>query len=185
MVENIPDIAPYLDDFLQVIEMVDALGYRYQIDIVSGAGFEYYTGMIFQFYVGDEKIGGGGRYDALIPAMGGGNVPACGCAIYCDRLLKLVKPDLLTPPETPRILVRAQLGNPGSLKAAYTLVASLREVGHVVEVDLGEPAKQKYRWVIEVKDKGVLKVLDKTKSKKYEFTKNADLIKLLEENSGD
>jgi histidyl-tRNA synthetase len=185
LIKDMPDMAPYLDDFQWTVEMLDTLGYRYQIDIVSGAGFEYYTGMIFQLYAGDERIGGGGRYDALIPAMGGGNVPACGFALYCDRLLKLVKPDLLTLPETPRVLVRAPLGKNESLKAACELAGSLREVGFIVEIDLGESTIQKYRWVIEVKEKGALEVRDSTSSKKYDFTKTADLIKLLEGNRGD
>ena len=185
LVKNMPDITPYLDDFLQAIELLDSLGCRYQIDIVSGAGFEYYTGMIFQLYIGDEKIGGGGRYDALIPSMGGGNVPACGFALYCDRLLKLVKPDLLKPPESPGILVRSKLNNNKFIKQAYTLADSLREAGYVVEIDLGGQMQQDYRWVIEVKDKAAFEVLDNTKSKKLDFTKIADVIKLMEGNGGD
>ena len=77
--------------------ILDELGLKYQINIASGAGFEYYTGMIFQFFTGGEKMGGGGRYDALIPSMGGGDVPASGFALYLDRLMKLVKPEAMRP----------------------------------------------------------------------------------------
>ena len=185
LVKNIPDIAPCLDDFLQAVELLDSLGCRYQIDIVSGAGFEYYTGMIFQLYTGGEKIGGGGRYDALIPSMGGGDVPACGFALYCDRLLKLVKPDLLNPPAPPAILVHPQPGNNESIKAAYELAGILRDAGYIIEIDLGQQAPQDYRWVIEIKGKGALEVRDNIKSRKLDITKTVDLIKLLEENGGD
>ena len=185
LVKNMPDIAPCLDDFLQAVELLDSLGCRYQIDIVSGAGFEYYTGMIFQLYAGDEKIGGGGRYDALIPSMGGGNVPACGFALYCDRLLKLVNPDLLISPRSPGVLVRPQPGNDESIKTAYELAGILRETGYVAEIDLGGKMPKKYRWVIEVNDKAAFEVLDNTKSTKIDFTKIADVLKLLESNGGD
>jgi len=182
---NMPDISPYLDDFLQAIELLDSLGCRYQIDIVSGAGFEYYTGMIFQLYTGDDKIGGGGRYDALIPSMGGGNVPACGFALYLDRLLKLVNPDSLKPPETPAILVRLMTEGNESIDSAYELAGILREAGYVTEIDLGGQSSQDYRWVIDVKDKAAFEVLDNTNSKNVNMTEIADVIKLLEANGGD
>jgi histidyl-tRNA synthetase len=182
LVKNMPDIAPCLDDFFQAVELLDTLGCRYRIDIVSGAGFEYYTGMIFQLYTGGEKIGGGGRYDALIPSMGGGNVPACGFALYCDRLLKLVNPDLLNPSASPVILVRPQKADNESVKAAYELASILREAGYTVEIDLGGQTAQDCRWVIEVSDKAAFEVLDNTRSKKFDLTKIADVIKLLEAN---
>ena len=184
LVKNMPEIAPYLDDFMQTVELLDSLGCSYQVDIVSGAGFEYYTGMIFQFYIGDEKIGGGGRYDALIPSMGGGNVPACGFAFYCDRLLKLVNPELIKPPETPAILMCPRKGNNASIKAAYELATNLRKIGYIVETDLGGRVSKKYRWVIKVKGKGALEVRDNTRSIKYDFEQTADFLKLLEENGG-
>ena len=141
--------------------------------------------MIFQLYTGDERIGGGGRYDALIPSMGGGDVPACGFALYCDRLLKLLNPDLLKPPAPPAILARPQPGNNESIKAAYELAGILRDAGYIIEIDLGQQAPQDYRWVIEIKGKGALEVRDNIKSRKLDITKTVDLIKLLEENGGD
>jgi histidyl-tRNA synthetase len=51
-------------------------------------GLEYYTGMIFEIYVPglDLALGGGGRYDKLIEAFGGGSTPAVGCAHGIDRV---------------------------------------------------------------------------------------------------
>ncbi len=185
LLESMPDIAICLDDFLQALELLDSLGFPYRVDIVSGAGFEYYTGMIFQLYQNGEKIGGGGRYDALITSMGGGNIPACGFALYCDRLLKLVKPDLLRSPESPAILVRPRQGSKESIKAAYGLAASLRGVGYIVEIDLGGRRKKKYRWVIKIRGKEALEVRDNTRSIRYEFASSADFLKLLEADSDD
>jgi histidyl-tRNA synthetase len=59
--QDIPEIKPHLDDFIDTVDFIEALGCDYQIDIASGAGFEYYTGVIFQLFHNDQKIGGGGR----------------------------------------------------------------------------------------------------------------------------
>ena len=82
---DLPELKPQIDDFVFIADALQSLGYDYQIDIASVRGFEYYTGVIFQLFVNDEKVGGGGRYDALIPAMGGRHTPASGFALYLDR----------------------------------------------------------------------------------------------------
>jgi histidyl-tRNA synthetase len=107
---SLPEVGPPLDDFLDTVAVLDDLGIKYRIDVASGAGFEYYTGVIFQIYVGEEKVGGGGRYDALIPAMGGRDVPASGFALYIDRLMGLVKPGTLLKPAPGTVLVRVKAG---------------------------------------------------------------------------
>ncbi|GAI49934.1 unnamed protein product, partial [marine sediment metagenome] len=73
---SLPELELHIDNFINIADLLEAMGYRYQIDITSGRGFEYYTGIIFQLFSGEGKIGGGGRYDALIPLMGGGDIPA-------------------------------------------------------------------------------------------------------------
>jgi histidyl-tRNA synthetase len=130
---DMPEIGVPLDDFLKMVALLEALGVKYQIDIASGAGFEYYTGMIFQLYAGGEKIGGGGRYDDLIPAMGGGEVPASGFALYLDRLTKLVKPGL-EPGKT--VVVRADADDAAAVKAAFGLADALRAAGYTAALDL-------------------------------------------------
>ena len=125
-VQNLPEFKPCLDDFINIVELLEALGCDYQIDIASGSGFEYYTGVIFQLYIGEEKIGGGGRYDALVPLLGGRDVPASGFALYLDRLMNLVKPETLAKPLAQRILVRAE---PQAVKEGFSAAGRLREAG--------------------------------------------------------
>jgi len=103
--KDLSELEPSLDDFVSIVELLEALGCKYQIDLASGRGFEYYTGVIFQLFMGGENIGGGGRYDALIPLMGGKDIPASGFALYLDHLMRLVKPETLAEPLTQRILV--------------------------------------------------------------------------------
>ncbi|MDP2917448.1 MAG: ATP phosphoribosyltransferase regulatory subunit, partial [Dehalococcoidia bacterium] len=103
---DFPELKPQVDDFLKIASMLESLGYDYRIDMASARGFEYYTGVIFQLFCGEEKIGGGGRYDALIPSMGGKKTPASGFALYLDPLMNLIKEETLNQPQ--RILVRVE-----------------------------------------------------------------------------
>jgi histidyl-tRNA synthetase len=183
LARDVPEIVPPLEDFLRTVAILDELDIKYRINIASGAGFEYYTGVIFQFFTGDEKVGGGGRYDALIPAMGGGDVPASGFALYLDSLMDLVKTEALAGPAPRRVLIKASAG--GSVGAAFRAAATLRDAGYIAAVDLngGESAA---RWVLEVRDKKPLFTLvDNKRSSRTGFNSVADVIKRLEDARAD
>jgi len=165
--QRLPEIKPHLDNFINIVDLLEALECDYRIDMASGAGFEYYTGVIFQFFVGREKIGGGGRYDALIPAMGGGDIPASGFALYLDRLMNLVKPETLAEPLAQRILVRSERGD--ILKEAFSAASRLRKAGYVAELELGGQEPANFRWTLDVQSKKPEFVLeDKLKSGRFE-----------------
>ena len=174
LINAMPEIASSLEDFLNTVAILDDLGIKYQINIASGAGFEYYTGMIFQLFAAKEKIGGGGRYDALIRSMGGGDVPASGFAVYLDPLIKLVKSEDLTPPELKRILIKKSAEV--SAKEAFNVADILRAAGYVAELDLdGQTAD----WTLEVKGGGALVLTNKAR-KKTDMKSIEEVIKLLE-----
>jgi histidyl-tRNA synthetase len=178
---SMPEIRSSLEDFLKTVAILDELGLKYQINIASGAGFEYYTGMIFQFFAGKEKAGGGGRYDALIPSMGGGNVPASGFALYLDRLMNLVKQEAISPPLPRRILIKALAAD--GIKEAFKIADRLRQAGYIAELDLdGREA----RWIVEVKS-GMppFALVDKAKSRKTNARSIDEVLKLLEAEGGD
>jgi histidyl-tRNA synthetase len=175
---SVPEIASPLDDFLGTVALLDELGINYRINIASGAGFEYYTGIIFRFFIGGENVGGGGRYDALIPSMGGGDIPASGFALYLDRLLNLAKPGALTEPSPPKILVRA--GSAGILKSAFALADRLRRAGYVVELDL-DGKKATARWTVEVGGKPLaFTLIDNVRPGRSVFKTANELLKRLE-----
>lgn len=159
------------------------MGCDYQIDIASGASFEYYTGIIFQFFMGRDKIAGGGRYDALIPAMGGGDIPASGFALYLDRLMNLVKPETLARPLARVILVRAERED--VLKEAFNTASRLREAGYVAEFDLGGREPADLKWILDVRSKEPLFVLtDQVNHRKSEAQTTAEVLTLLEREVG-
>ena len=179
---SLPELEPPLDDFINIVDLLEALGCDCQIDLASGRGFEYYTGVIFQLFMGEENIGGGGRYDALIPLMGGKDIPASGFALYLDRLMSLVKPGTLAKPPAQRILVRVE---PAAMKEGFSIASRLREAGYVAELHLGGQEPANLRWTLDVQNKVPLFVLtDQVKCRKFEAQTITEALTLLGEEEG-
>lgn len=174
---SLPELEPPLDDFINIVDLLEALGCDYQIDLASGRGFEYYTGVIFQLFMGEEHIGGGGRYDALIPLMGGRDVPASGFALYLDRLMNLVRPETLAKPLAQKVLIRVE---PEAMKQGFNLASCLREAGYVAELHLGGQEPANSRWALDVQRKAPLFVLtDQVKHRKFEVQTADEVLALL------
>ena len=160
---GLPEFIPALNNFIGVVDLLTAMGVKYRIDIASGRGFEYYTGIIFQLFAGDTKLGGGGRYDALIPLMGGKNTPASGFALQMNTLMNLIEIPSSAKSEANKILITGAGNEPKSVKSAYRIADDLRKAGFIVNVQLGNEDKKNYKWVIDVNNgkaiKDVLKML--------------------------
>ena len=65
------------------------------LDLGFVPGIAYYTGIVFEISCdGDDgpvTVGGGGRYDGLVKALGGDDVPAMGFALRVDKLVDAMK----------------------------------------------------------------------------------------------
>ena len=177
--QDLPQFKPSLDDFINIAELLEALGCDYQIDIASGRGFEYYTGVIFQLFKDGEKIGGGGRYDALIPLIGGKDIPASGFALYLDRLMNLIKPKALAKPPSQRILIRAE---PEAVKRGFSTADYLREADYRAEFYLGAQQQADFNWTLDVRSKTPLFILtDQVKHQRFEAQTTAEVLATLRE----
>jgi histidyl-tRNA synthetase len=180
LARTVPEIRTSLDNFLETVSLLDELGIKYQINVASGAGFEYYTGIIFQMFAGREKVAGGGRYDALIPSMGGGNVPASGFAIYLDRLLNLVKPDTISKKRSACISIKVASDSPKAVREALAVAGELRQAGYITELDLDGKGSMS-SWTVEVGRKtSELLLVDNKKSKRTSCNNVEALVKYLE-----
>ena len=64
------------------------------IDFGLARDISYYTGMIFDIEIRKESslvsLGGGGRYDGLVNALGGKQIPALGFAFNLDKILEAI-----------------------------------------------------------------------------------------------
>jgi len=140
--EGAPQIADYLSDesrehFTKTLEFLDELGINYNFNPYLVRGMNYYNDTIFEFWsVGEDGVasgksalGGGGRYDSLLPSLGGPSIPAIGLALGIERAMaKLKDKHLLTNNKEEDIVFIAQLGEQAKLKALQ-LFQDLRRAG--------------------------------------------------------
>ena len=141
-----------LEDFISVATLLDSLSLSYEIDLKAIRGFEYYTGICFQLFADGTKIGSGGRYDDLIPLMGGKTTPACGFALYVDPILKQLP---LESKERNKlgIIVKAVESTPEITRTCFTLAQSLRNAGKGAVLDFAGSGGPGYRWNVLVSGK--------------------------------
>jgi histidyl-tRNA synthetase len=165
-----------IDDFKKSLQLLDSLNFSYEIDLASGKGFEYYTGMIFHLVVGDSIVGGGGRYDNLIAQMGGKAVPAAGFALYFNKIADLLDVDIYSLDEPDRFLVEF---SDGEESTAFALAGALRDSGYTAELRLGDTDISAYDWVICYNDEGLLTLSDTETEEEFEFDTVDDLIDML------
>ncbi len=95
--ESAPSISEALcpgcaEHFKRVREGLDALEVPYVCDPRLVRGFDYYTRTTFELSspyldAAQNGVGGGGRYDGLVEALGGPPSPAVGFGIGIERLL--------------------------------------------------------------------------------------------------
>jgi len=150
--KKLKSVDPYIEDLSQVAELLDSIGQDYEIDFASGEGFEYYTGIVFQFYSMGKVLGNGGRYDELIPLVGGDNVPASGFAIFADRIDPVSSDGSGMGPV--KVLLTSRVGQVEGMKCSFEIASMLRAEGYVVEVDLGDGSGADCHWVVSFEKKG-------------------------------
>jgi histidyl-tRNA synthetase len=146
------DFKSSLEELMNITTLLDKVGCRYEIDIAAIHGFEYYTGACFQFLAAGEKIGGGGRYDKLVPLMNGEDIPACGFALYVDLITKIL-PLRKEKKGKSGILVKGKELTPEIVKACFAVAESLRDAGHPAELNFTGQEESNYRWVVLVSGK--------------------------------
>ena len=127
-------------DFDIVRKTLDKLSIPFSVDKRLVRGLDYYTRTTFEIQTGllgaQNAVAGGGRYDGLVKALGGPDLPATGFAIGLDRLVQIAgfgNGDLV---KTPDIFIAA-LGDRSILKAFEWSCALGRE-GIWVDMDFSD-----------------------------------------------
>ncbi|WP_406656819.1 histidine--tRNA ligase [Methanolobus sp. ZRKC2] len=93
---------PELDQYQELLDLLDAYGVDYVIDFGIARGLDYYTGMVFEIYAeglgAQNQVCGGGSYQ-LIKLFGGGDVPSTGFGLGFDRIMEIceIEPDYEKP----------------------------------------------------------------------------------------
>jgi histidyl-tRNA synthetase len=174
------DFKSSLEDLLSITTLLDNLGCSYEIDVAAIHGFEYYTGICFQFLAAGEKIGGGGRYDSLVPLMNGEDIPACGFALYVDPIMKLL-PLGKEKKGKSGILVKGKALTPEIAKTCFAVAESLRDAGQPAELDFTGREESNYRWVILVsgKEPSQFVLKDCIQKRRREVASMAEILKVV------
>ncbi|MEW6218589.1 MAG: histidine--tRNA ligase [Thermodesulfobacteriota bacterium] len=83
------------EHFVRVQGSLQALGIPYAVNPAMVRGLDYYVRTAFELVTdqlgAQAAVGAGGRYDGLIAALGGPDLPAIGFAIGLERLALLVE----------------------------------------------------------------------------------------------
>jgi histidyl-tRNA synthetase len=97
VIAGAPAIREFISDasnqhFDAVLQALDALNISYEINNRLVRGLDYYRRTTFEFTsialeAAHTAIGGGGRYDGLVEALGGPATPGIGFALGLDRTL--------------------------------------------------------------------------------------------------
>jgi histidyl-tRNA synthetase len=173
-----PELKAQIDDFIRITDILGTLGYHYEIDIASVRGFEYYTGILYQFLVDEEKVGGGGRYDALIPTLGGRDTPASGFALYADLLIKLIDQKKLSPLTVPKILLNIDAG---AHRRGFVMAEKLHDAGYIVKIHLGGKGPTDVDWQLDVREQSPRFILiDLNRKKRAELQTPAEVLKKIQ-----
>jgi len=110
-------------------------------------GLDYYTGVIFEVVAEGmpASIASGGRYDHLIAALGGPDVPACGGSLGVERIIGLLSDEAVT---APRLDVAITIIDDDAAADAMVFASGLRRAGLRTEVYLGSSRKlaRQLKW---------------------------------------
>ncbi len=135
MISGAPLLTEHLDDesrehFDGLCAMLAGIGVEYVIDPRLVRGLDYYSRTVFEWVTdalgAQDAICSGGRYDGLIPMLGGDPTPGIGFAMGVERVVELIRQaGTLPPPPSPDVYVIA--AGERATRAGIALVERLRD----------------------------------------------------------
>ncbi len=137
-----PALADASGSLLEVVRLLGAMGLGEFIepDFTIVRGLAYYTGTVFELFDtrGELRaICGGGRYDSLVGAIGGVDLPCVGFGMGDVVLAELLKERGLLPSVEARLDVFVATVSDEDRPDALALAHALRDAGFSVEYALG------------------------------------------------
>jgi len=136
MVSGLPKAKAAVQKLRDILKQVKLLGVEdFSVDFGIARGLEYYTDTVFEFYVDDIQVAGGGRYDELIELLGGEPCQAVGVGIGVDRIAQiLLKRKIGVTSE--RLDCMVLPASEAMLDECLKVARELRAAGLAVDVDL-------------------------------------------------
>ncbi len=116
------------------------LGEFVDLDLTIVRGLAYYTGTVFELFDAAKTlraICGGGRYDNLLNAIGGTDLPALGFGMGDVVLGELLRDRRVLPPLLPAIDLFVAGVDPTDFSDVLALAHELRDANYRIEYGLG------------------------------------------------
>jgi histidyl-tRNA synthetase len=133
LVEAAPALPDYMDQdsaqhFAKLCAILDQMKIAYRVNHRLVRGLDYYSKTVFEWVTdalgAQGTICGGGRYDGLVPQLGGPKTPALGFGLGIERLVLLVEevnPKILGQTELDLYLIAAECEIAAALELAETI----------------------------------------------------------------
>lgn len=148
-IEELKQVFAYLNEF--------GFGKKIVFDASLARGLNYYTGTVFEGFVKKSvvcsSVCAGGRYDNMIGALGGENLPAVGISFGIDTIMEVIKDKIVKERSLTKAFV---IGIGVKEKELIKIVSALRTAGINTGFDLS--------------GKGVSKNLDYASKKRIAFS---------------
>ncbi|MEJ7653661.1 MAG: HisS family protein [Chloroflexia bacterium] len=129
----------------ETVALLPCFGVEEQVCVIDPSlarGLDYYTGAVFESVVDEPKVGsvtGGGRYDQLVGAFAGKDLPTVGTTLGLERIMEVLEELSLVSPPRASADVLVTVWDEASLTGALRLGRVLRAAGVSAEVYLGPP----------------------------------------------
>lgn len=150
------------DDFKK---MLTALGIKWIHNTKLVRGLDYYTDLVFEFVdedvtLGQNALGGGGRYDNLVESLGGKSTPVIGFGIGIERILLYLENKGIEIKEENKLDVYVA-SNTDNEHYIIRFVNSLRKKGFGVESNLMDRSlKSQFKYADKINAKFVIAIGD-------------------------
>lgn len=142
-----PTLLDYLstaskENFDDVLALLDRVKIPYEIDPRMVRGLDYYTGTTFEFVHQDlgaqSGIGGGGRYDGLMEALGGQPLSGIGFGLGIDRVVLACEAEGVEIGDIGALDLFLIPLTPMARNEAFSIATELRRGDLTVDISFGE-----------------------------------------------
>ncbi len=140
-----PEGVAGVQEMRAVLDLLPCFGVEPRVCTVDPAlarGLDYYTGIVFETLVDEPKVGsvtGGGRYDDLVGAFAGHQLPTVGTSLGLERIMEVLEELHLIQAPRSAAAVLVTVWDETALPDALTLSMELRLAGVPTEIYLGTP----------------------------------------------
>lgn len=151
--------------FEDIKKMLTSLNVKFRQDSNLVRGLDYYTDLVFEFVdedvtLGQNALGGGGRYDNLVSELGGKATPVIGFGIGIERLLLYLENKGLKMEDDRKVDIYVA-SNTDNENYIIKFVNSLRRKGFAVESNLMDRSlKAQFKYADKIGARFVLVIGD-------------------------